>query len=96
MKATSCTNRNLIGGLWTIKNLKIIYTVTDENAVGSWSGKRGRINKEMITRHLGSDEIANAIFYICGPPAMLKAMQELLQEFQVQEERIKVKEFTGY
>ena len=77
------------------KNLKMIYTVTDENA-GSWSGEKGRINKEMVTKYLSSKEIANAIFYICGPPGMLKAMQELLQELDVPEDRIKTEEFTGY
>ena len=39
----------------------------------------------------------NSIFYICGPPGMLKAMQALLQEdLNIPKERIKVEEFTGY
>jgi ferredoxin-NADP reductase len=38
-----------------------------------------------------------SIFYICGPPAMLNAMQKLLSdEFRVPKERIRVEEFTGY
>ena len=38
-----------------------------------------------------------SIFYICGPPSMLKAMQSLLQEeLKISEERIRVEEFTGY
>jgi glycine betaine catabolism B len=41
--------------------------------------------------------LENSIFYICGPPPMLKAMRELLeQNLQVIPERIKVEEFTGY
>ncbi len=78
------------------KNLKIIYTVTEEEDTKLWNGERGRINKEMLIKYLGNNEITNAIFYICGPPAMLKAMQELLQEFQIPKERIKIEEFTGY
>jgi ferredoxin-NADP reductase len=52
----------------------------------------------MIERHLSKEEIRNAIFYICGPPGMIHALeQDLLQkQFQIPEERIKVEEFTGY
>jgi NAD(P)H-flavin reductase len=52
----------------------------------------------MIERHVSKEEISNAIFYICGPPAMINALKEnLLQKyFQIPEGRIKVEEFTGY
>ena len=83
------------------KNLKVIYTVTEEEQEATtnanWSGERGRIDKSMLERHLSKDEIGNAIFYICGPPGMLKAMQELLQqELQIPKDRLKVEAFTGY
>ena len=64
---------------------------------GNWNGERGRIDRTMIERHLSKEEISNAIFYICGPPGMIKALEDLLQkQFQIQEGRIKVEEFTGY
>jgi glycine betaine catabolism B len=64
---------------------------------GNWNGEHGIIDRTMIERHVSKEEISNAIFYICGPPGMIKALEDLLQkEFQVQEERIKVEEFTGY
>jgi glycine betaine catabolism B len=70
-------------------------TTTSHSA--NWSGERGRIDKSMLERHLSKDEIGNAIFYICGPPGMLKAMQELLQqELQIPKDRLKVEAFTGY
>jgi ferredoxin-NADP reductase/nitrite reductase/ring-hydroxylating ferredoxin subunit len=66
-------------------------------AKGNWSGERGRIDRTMIERHLSKEEISNAIFYICGPPGMINALEGLLQkQFQIQEGRIKVEEFTGY
>lgn len=82
---------------WTKENgnLKIVYTVTDEKEK-SWAGETGRINKEMIRKYLSGDEISRAVFYICGSPGMLKAMQQLLQEMQVAKDRIKSEEFTGY
>jgi ferredoxin-NADP reductase len=65
--------------------------------IGNWNGERGRIDRTMIERHLSKEEISNAIFYICGPPGMLKAMQELLQkEMQIPNDRFKVEAFTGY
>jgi glycine betaine catabolism B len=64
---------------------------------GNWNGERGRIDRTMIERHLSKEEISNAIFYICGPPGMISALEDLLKkQFQIPEERIKVEEFTGY
>ena len=92
------------------RNLKIVYTITEEedeerqrtqNISSSvrqeWTGERGRIDKDMLIRHLTDNEIKNAIFYTCGPPGMIKAMQKLLQEdLQIPKDSIKVEEFTGY
>jgi ferredoxin-NADP reductase len=51
----------------------------------------------MLTRHLTTEELYNSKFYISGPPGMLKAMQNLLQnELHITKERIKIEEFTGY
>src|ERR671933_575614 len=62
-----------------------------------WAGERGRIDKDMLTKHLTDDEIKNSIFYTCGPPGMIKAMQDFIQnDLKVQKDRIKVEEFTGY
>jgi ferredoxin-NADP reductase len=84
-------------------NLKVIYTITDEDqkessATGSdWKGETGFINKEMLTKYMTDNELESSLFYICGPPAMLKAMQKLLQnDLHIPDERIKIEEFTGY
>jgi ferredoxin-NADP reductase/nitrite reductase/ring-hydroxylating ferredoxin subunit len=89
------------------KNLKIIYTISEEEdlhketssaaAKSNWEGEYGRIDKAMILKYLDISELNNSIFYICGPPSMLNAMQTLLQEeLKIPKERIKVEEFTGY
>jgi ferredoxin-NADP reductase/nitrite reductase/ring-hydroxylating ferredoxin subunit len=87
----------------TNKNLKIVFAITDEDGekqsstASSWTGERGRIGKEMLTKHLSSDEVNHAIFYVCGPPAMLNAMKSILEDkLKITKERIKVEEFTGY
>jgi glycine betaine catabolism B len=87
------------------KNLKIIYTISEEeqqheqsiSTENDWKGEYGRINKAMILKYLNTDVLNNSIFYICGPPGMLKSMQALLQEeLNIPKERIKIEEFTGY
>ena len=86
--------------MWATQNsnFKVVYTVTDEAESDSgWSGERGRIDKPMLERHLNNEVFDDAIFYICGPPSMLNAMQELLRnQMKIPEDRIKVEEFTGY
>jgi NAD(P)H-flavin reductase len=77
------------------KNLKIVYTldVSDDN----WKGERGHINQTMLTKYLTTSEIDNSMFYVCGPPGMLNAIQKLLkEELYLPKERITVEEFTGY
>ncbi|AIF84256.1 flavodoxin reductase family protein [Candidatus Nitrososphaera evergladensis SR1] len=80
--------------------LKIIYTISEEEAKipsSDWNGERGYIDKTMLTKYLTKDELANSIFYICGPPAMLNAMRQLLsEEIRVPQDRIKIEVFTGY
>ena len=95
-----CANMN--------KNLKVVYSITEEEGGEeqpaqtsspsiAWNGERGRIDKAMITRYLSDEDIKDSIFYICGPPGMVKAMQNLIQnELQIQKENIKIEEFTGY
>jgi ferredoxin-NADP reductase/nitrite reductase/ring-hydroxylating ferredoxin subunit len=81
-------------------NLRIIYTITEEedkNLSSDWKGERGYIDAVMLAKYLTKFELVNSIFYICGPPAMLNAMQKLLsEEIGVPDERIRIEEFTGY
>ena len=70
---------------------------SSSTASDDWEGEYGRINKAMILKYLDTNILNDSIFYICGPPSMLKAMQSLLQEeLEISKERIKVEEFTGY
>ena len=90
------------------RNLKIIYTISEGEdrqheqsssftAKNDWKGEYGRIDKAMILKYLDTTALNNSIFYICGPPSMLKSMQSLLQEeLEIPKEKIKVEEFTGY
>jgi ferredoxin-NADP reductase/nitrite reductase/ring-hydroxylating ferredoxin subunit len=97
---------------WANQNssIKVVYTLTDEDKEKEEQGQnkkseklnrteeeQGRIDKSMLKRHLTKNDIDNAVFYVCGPPGMLKSMQELLrQQLQVPNKRLKVESFTGY
>jgi len=74
-------------------NFKLIATVTASKDP-SWPHEFGRINEEMLTKHLR--EIQNSVYYLCGPPPMVAAMRQLLDELGVSEDNLKTEEFAGY
>lgn len=74
-------------------NFKFIPTVTDESEP-SWKYERGRINEEMIKKYV--KDIKNAVFYLSGPPEMVKAMRQLCVAAGADEDSIRTEEFSGY
>jgi glycine betaine catabolism B len=86
------------------KNLKIIYTISEDNIsehhlpiTNEWNGEFGRIDKTMVLKYLDINVLNSSIIYICGPPSMLKAMESLMQdELKISKDRIRIEEFTGY
>jgi NAD(P)H-flavin reductase len=59
-----------------------------------WTGETGFITDEMISRHVA--DMDTPIFYACGSPAMVAAMQGVLAELAIPADRIKVEDFPGY
>jgi len=80
---------------WARQNpqFKLIATVTDVQG-GSWPYERGRVNKEMLARHV--HDLQRAIYYLAGPPGMVAGMRELLDSLGVSEDNLKTEEFAGY
>lgn len=75
-------------------NVQVILTTTQDPADNTWQGETGRIDAGMIERHV--QDIPNSLFYTCGPPPMVGAMQELLQSMGIPEAHIRVERFSGY
>ncbi|MEM5828031.1 MAG: FAD-dependent oxidoreductase [Candidatus Aenigmatarchaeota archaeon] len=69
--------------------LNLIITLTQEKREGF---EFGRINKEMIKRHL-SDYLNESAFYIAGSPEFVESMKSYLKELEVNEERIKTEKW---
>lgn len=73
----------------------LVPTMTDmSRSERLWQGETGRINQEMLAKHLKS--AASPIYYMAGPPGMVKAMRTLLNDMGVDEEDIRTEEFAGY
>lgn len=77
------------------ENLKIVNTITrPEESKEKWEGKTGRIDDRMIREFV--PDFKKAEFYVVGPPGMVDAMVDILEEMKISEEQINVEHFTGY
>ncbi len=79
-----------------------IPTMTQVNASQRpWSGETGRIDRALLTKYLsvaGSSEapLAGPLYYIAGPAPMVAGLRTMLNEAGVDDDDIRVEEFTGY
>jgi ferredoxin-NADP reductase len=60
----------------------------------AWDGERGHIDVAMLRRHLGG--LVDPIYYIAGPPGMVQALRAMLIASGVDEDDVRIEEFTGY
>jgi ferredoxin-NADP reductase len=74
------------------KNLKIVFMVN--KASSQWKGATGMINAEMIKKEL--PDYKDNLFYVCGPPPMVKAMETLIESVGLPKTQLKLEYFTGY
>jgi ferredoxin-NADP reductase len=76
-------------------NFRLLATMTDLNrSARKWDGEKGYVNADLVKRFVG--DLAAAICYIVGPPAMVEAMQEMLQGAGVAGDNTRTEEFYGY
>jgi Na+-transporting NADH:ubiquinone oxidoreductase subunit NqrF len=59
-----------------------------------WNGETSFINQEMLGRYL--KDAASPIYYIAGPPAMVKGLHEMLSKAGINDDDIRAEEFGGY
>ena len=74
------------------KNLRLIFTVTE--LTDQWNGLTGIINAEMIKQQL--PDYQENMFYTCGPPPMVEAMEKLVENLGLPKEKLKREYFSGY
>lgn len=74
------------------KNLEIVFMVNE--ASSQWKGATGVINAEMIKKEL--PDYKDNLFYVCGPPPMVKTMETLIESIGLPKTQLKLEYFTGY
>lgn len=79
----------------TNPNYTFVGTMTEMNKSGrEWHGETGVIDKAMLLKFM--EDLMLPIYYIDGPPDMVKAMRQMLREAGVADGKIRTEEFSGY
>jgi Na+-transporting NADH:ubiquinone oxidoreductase subunit NqrF len=74
---------------------KLIASMTEmEKSHRTWNGETGLIDQGMLGRHLENTE--SPVYYVAGPPDMVKGLHEMLSKAGVVDTDIHVEEFAGY
>jgi ferredoxin-NADP reductase len=85
-------------------NLVFVPTMTDLGPADDWHGERGRIDAALLRRHLqgvssaiyGIDGPREPIYYLTGPPGLVRTLRATLADVGVERLDIRTEEFTGY
>ena len=76
-------------------NFHLIATMSEiPRSKRKWEGETGLIDKAMLSRYV--DDLRGHIFYIAGPPGMVKVIRKMLLAYSVNEDDIRTDEFAGY
>jgi ferredoxin-NADP reductase len=74
---------------------KLIACMTGmEKSSHTWRGEREMINPQMLAKYLKG--VASCVYYITGPPPMVKAMHTMLVDMRADDDNIRIEEFAGY
>lgn len=75
--------------------LRLLATMTDmAHSTQAWDGATGHIDGAFVQRAVAG--LPAPVFYVAGPPAMVEAMREALQDAGVDEDDVRSEEFYGY
>jgi ferredoxin-NADP reductase len=76
-------------------NYKLIASMTEmSKSERPWQGEVGLIDKQMLARHL--KDAISPIYYVAGPPEMVKGLKTMISEAGVDDDDIRAEEFAGY
>jgi ferredoxin-NADP reductase len=72
-------------------NFTFVPVYTQARIAGA---EHGRVDAAMVRRHV--PDLAAPLYYLSGPPGMVRAMRELLMSMDADEDNIRTEEFDGY
>jgi predicted ferric reductase len=75
----------------SMPNLRVVHVLGE--APPDWTGETGRIDADIVGRHVRSAQYNLLEFFICGAPAMLDAMEKLLLSIGVPPSRLNTERF---
>jgi glycine betaine catabolism B len=73
-------------------NLKLVFVAAE--AGSDWMGKRGFINADLIKEE--APDFKERMFYACGPPPMVSAMQKLIADLGLPQSQLKLEALVGH
>ena len=72
--------------------LSVVDTLT--RASEKWDGCSGRICDTLVAREV--PDYQERVFYVCGPPAMVESMMDMLRSMNVPDGSVKKESLLGY
>lgn len=76
-------------------NFCFVPTMTEmDKSHETWKGETEYINRELLVKHV--PELHGPIYYAAGPPAMVKALREMLLAAGADQHDVRSEGFTGY
>jgi len=82
---------------WAKKSRNIRLDMTCSQTEGSkekWGGLTGRIDENLIKKLV--PDISKQTFWVCGPPAMVDAMEKALGKLRITSDKVHSEKFSGY
>lgn len=73
-------------------NLSVVYVVFEPDL--SWKGRTGLITADVIRSEI--PDFKDYVFYLCGPPGMVMAMQKLAASLGLPETQLRMESFAGH
>lgn len=78
-----------------LPSFRLHATMTDmAHSTQPWSGATGLIDAAFVQRAIAG--LPEPIFYVSGPPGLVQAMRETLEQAGVDEDDVRSEEFFGY
>lgn len=74
------------------ENLRVVFVLNEVSS--EWKGVTGIINAEMVKNEI--PDYRETVFYTCGPPAMVEAMEKLFENLSLPKTQLKREYFAGY
>jgi glycine betaine catabolism B len=86
--------KDVLGQAQTRMGVKIFYALTEKTALPrNWTGIKGRIDEQMLLKTI--PDYLERIYYLSGPPEMVRTYEESLKKLQIKSSQIKKDFFPG-